>query len=115
MASRRRVTVAEATEVAEGDDNSVNLGFFETRELLFLVGLVLFSLAVGALGYYYTTKLSLVDSFYNASLILAGMGPANTLECTGGKFFASFYALYSGLVFIVIIAFFIQEIIEGQS
>ena len=38
----------------------------------------------------------------NASMILSGMGPANVLTNTGAKIFASAYALFSGLVFIVV-------------
>jgi hypothetical protein len=32
------------------------------------------------------------------------MGPVNTMETTGGKLFASFYALFSGIAFLSIIA-----------
>jgi hypothetical protein len=34
-------------------------------------------------------------------MILGGMGPVNQLQTAAGKFFASFYALYSGIVFLV--------------
>jgi hypothetical protein len=44
--------------------------------------------------------LSWVDSLLNASMILGGMGPVDTLTTDGAKIFASFYALFSGLVFI---------------
>jgi hypothetical protein len=33
-------------------------------------------------------------------MILGGMGPVDTLKTRGGKLFASFYALYSGLLLI---------------
>ncbi len=31
-------------------------------------------------------------------MILGGMGPVSPLQTTGGKIFASFYALYSGVI-----------------
>jgi hypothetical protein len=42
-----------------------------------------------------------LDALLNASMILGGMGPVDTLHTDGGKWFASFYALYSGLFFII--------------
>ncbi|MCC6567918.1 MAG: hypothetical protein IT315_01635 [Anaerolineales bacterium] len=65
-----------------------------------LIGLLLvfFSLIVGMLGYRFTEHLSWIDSLLNASMILSGMGPVNPVQTNAGKFFASFYALYSGIV-----------------
>ncbi len=60
--------------------------------------LLLFSLGVGMLGYHILEGLSWIDSLLNASMILGGMGPVNQLQTTAGKIFASFYALYSGVV-----------------
>ena len=61
-------------------------------------GLILFSLGIGMLGYHYLESLSWIDSLLNASMILGGMGPVNTLQTDAGKIFASFYALYSGII-----------------
>ena len=65
-----------------------------------LVGLLLlgFSLAVGMMGYHFLENLSWIDSLLNASMILGGMGPVNPLQTNAGKLFASFYAIYSGVV-----------------
>lgn len=60
--------------------------------------LLLFSLGVGMLGYHFLENLSWTDSLLNASMILGGMGPVSPLQTTGGKIFASFYALYSGVI-----------------
>lgn len=70
----------------------------------FLVGALLIglSLAIGMFGYGYFEGLSLTDSFLNASMILGGMGPVNEMKTEGGKIFAGFYALYSGLAFLVL-------------
>src|SRR5258707_5562637 len=66
-------------------------------------GVVLFgSLALGVVGYHFIEGLPWLDSLLNASMILGGMGPVDTLKTRGGKLFASFYALYSGLAIISI-------------
>jgi hypothetical protein len=58
------------------------------------------ALLAGVLGYRYLGGLSWVDSLLNASMILGGMGPVDPLKTDAAKIFASFYALFSGLVFI---------------
>ena len=50
------------------------------------------------LGYHYFESLTWVDALLNASMILGGMGPVNPLQTNPGKIFASFYALYSGII-----------------
>ncbi len=69
------------------------------------VGLLLVAvcLGVGMAGYHGFEKLSWVDAFANAAMILSGMGPMATLQTNGGKIFAGCYALFSGLAFITII------------
>ena len=63
--------------------------------------LVAVSLVAGMLGYHLTEGMDAVDSFVNAAMILSGMGPIGELKTTGGKLFAGFYALYSGLVLVL--------------
>ena len=98
------------------DDSGGTSGGIDIRaeDLIFILILVGFALSIGSLGYYYTTQLTLLDSFYNASLILSGMGPANTITTVGGKYFASFFALFSGFVFIVVITVFLQRAISNE-
>ena len=59
------------------------------------------SLLVGMAGYAGFEGMNLIDAFANASMILSGMGPLEPLKSVGGKLFAGFYALYSGLMLIV--------------
>jgi len=66
------------------------------------MALVAVSLAVGMAGYHGYEGLSWIDAFVNASMILSGMGPLMSPVTTGGKLFAGFYALYSGLAVLVI-------------
>jgi len=60
------------------------------------------SLGIGVCGYHFFERLGWLDSLLNASMILGGMGPVNPIYSRAGKLFASFYALFSGIVFIAI-------------
>ena len=64
--------------------------------------LAAFALFVGVAGYHWLGGLGWVDSLLNASMILGGMGPVDTLHDSAAKVFASAYALFSGLVFIAV-------------
>ena len=71
------------------------------RHLAAALVFVAFSLFIGMAGYHYLERLSWLDAFVDASMILGGMGPVHPLDTPGGKLFAGLYALYSGLVFLV--------------
>lgn len=73
------------------------------RHGILSAGIIVVALGGGILGYHFIEGLSWLDALVNASMILGGMGPVNELNTVGGKLFASFYALFSGLIFIVII------------
>ncbi len=70
------------------------------HQLWVVLTATLVSLVMGVLGYHYFESLSWLDALLNASMILRGMGPVDTLHTFGGKLFASFYALYSGFFLI---------------
>ena len=80
------------------------------RYSLVTAGIILFSLAIGILGYHYLESLSWIDSLLNASMILGGMGPVNALQTNAGKLFASFYALYSGIVLLASVGILVTPI-----
>ena len=61
------------------------------------------SLGIGVIGYHGFEKLSWLDALLNASMILGGMGPVNPITSAAGKWFASFYALFSGMIFLGIV------------
>jgi hypothetical protein len=67
-------------------------------------GIVAFSLLMGSAGYHFIEGLPWIDSLLNASMILAGMGPVDPLHTTAAKLFAAFYALYSGIAFLTMVA-----------
>lgn len=73
------------------------------RHALLALGLIAASLLMGVLGYHFFEGLSWLDSLVNASMLLGGMGPVDPLHTVAGKLFASFYALYSGMVFLIIV------------
>lgn len=73
---------------------------YRRRQLasLAVAGVVLgISLAIGILGYHWAGGLPWLDSLVNASMILGGMGPVDPITRPAGKWFASAYALYSGV------------------
>jgi hypothetical protein len=72
------------------------------RAMMFGVALIIFSLAIGMIGYrYFFPKLDWADAFVNAAMILSGMGPLAVPESTGAKIFSGIYALYSGLMLVM--------------
>lgn len=74
------------------------------------IGVILFSLGLGMTGYRYFEGMNWVDAYENAAMILSGMGPVDTLTTMGGKIFAGTYALFSGIIFLVVIALIIAPI-----
>jgi hypothetical protein len=76
------------------------------------VGIVCGSLAIGVIGYRLLEGFSWIDSLLNASMILGGMGPVHQLHTNAGRLFASFYALYSGIVFLVTEGFVIAPLLH---
>jgi len=64
-----------------------------------IAGVALF---IGMAGYVLTEHMSWLDAFLNASMLLGGMGPVNTLQTDAGKLFAGCYALACGLLFVLV-------------
>lgn len=67
-----------------------------------LLPLALGTLAAGMAIYHWVERLPWPDAFLNAAMLLGGMGPVNPLRTTAGKWLAGSYALFAGLVFIVL-------------
>lgn len=66
--------------------------------ILIAMGGLIVSLFLGMAGYHFLEGLPWLDAFLNAAMIMGGMGPVDMIHTSGGKVFAGFYALYSGLV-----------------
>ena len=63
---------------------------------------VLGSLGAGMAGYEHYENLDWRDAFLNAAMLLGGMGPVESPATPAGKLFAGLYALYAGLVFLIL-------------
>jgi len=72
------------------------------RHALFALAFVAGSLAIGVAGYHWIEGMPFVDSLLNASMLLGGMGPVGELHTVAGKLFASAYALFAGIGFLVV-------------
>ncbi len=70
------------------------------------------SLGLGMLGYHYLNQLSWLDSLVNSSMILTGMGPVNPLISDSAKYFASGYAIFSGIVFLSTVALLLAPVVH---
>lgn len=79
-----------------------------------IIGIILIAIAlyIGMWGYHTYEKMTWTDAFVNASMILSGMGPLTPLLTEKGKLFAGFYALFSGLFFILIIGIMLGPIVN---
>lgn len=75
----------------------------QVRHGLFALALVAAALGIGVLGYHGFEQMAWVDALVNAAMILGGMGPMGALHTAAGKVFAACYALFAGLMFIVIV------------
>jgi hypothetical protein len=75
-----------------------------------LVGI---SLVIGMWGYSHYEQMAWRDAFVNAAMLLGGMGPMKTEGLSdSGKLFAGCYALYAGLVLIIVIGIMLAPVIH---
>ena len=70
------------------------------------------SLGIGVIGYHSLLELTWLDALLNASMILTGMGPVDPVQTDAGKWFASFYAIFSGVAFLSTITVFLSPIVH---
>ena len=73
------------------------------RHLGYTGVLVGVSLMVGTAGFHWIAGQPVLDALLNAAMLLGGMGPVGDLThiSPGAKLFASAFALYAGLVFVI--------------
>ena len=82
-------------------------GYFGASFLL--VGV---SLLGGMFGYHYLESMEWIDAFANAAMILSGMGPLEPVKTWNGKLFAGLYALYSGLILILVAGLILAPVVH---
>jgi hypothetical protein len=88
---------------------------FVRRQLRFVLAamvMVALSLLLGVWGYMRFAHYPLVDAFLNASMILGGMGPVGDLPSDEAKWFASCYALYSGIALLGTVAVILAPVVH---
>lgn len=66
--------------------------------------LLLVSLGIGMLGFWYFAGQPPIDALLNSAMLLGGMGPVGDIRSTAGKLFATVFALYAGLAFLGVAA-----------
>ncbi|MFZ3088290.1 MAG: hypothetical protein WA123_09540, partial [Methylotenera sp.] len=57
-------------------------------------------------------QLSWRSAFLNAAMLLGGMGPVDAPVTDGGKLFAGIYALYAGLVFLIVVGLVLAPVVH---
>jgi hypothetical protein len=67
-----------------------------------LLPLVVGTLFIGMAIYHFVEHLGWPDAFLNSAMLLGGMGPVDRIQTTLGKWLTGFYALFAGLVVIVV-------------
>jgi hypothetical protein len=72
------------------------------RHFVLAGAIIAASVLIGMAGYEHYERLSWRDAFLNSAMLLGGMGPVEAPQTAGGKLFAGFFALYAGLVFLVV-------------
>jgi hypothetical protein len=70
------------------------------------------SLGFGMWGYHRFARFTWIDSFMNSAMLLGGMGPVGDVPTRSGKLFAGFFALYCGMVFLVLIATILTPVVH---
>src|ERR1043165_7957853 len=72
--------------------------------LALAVAVLAAGLSIGLLGYHFIAGFAWIDAFLESSMILTGMGPVGVLPSNAAKIFSAVYALFSGLVFLSVMA-----------
>ena len=66
------------------------------------LGMIAISVILGMIGFRWTEHYGWLDAFLNTCMLLGGMGQVSPIVTPGGKVFAGIFALFAGLVFIVV-------------
>ena len=91
---------------------ALNVAIRMLRHGAAVVPLAVLALIMGMAVYHWVEGLPWADSFLNAAMLLGGMGPVDPLHTTAGKWLAGFYALFAGLVFLVLAGVMLAPVIH---
>jgi hypothetical protein len=70
------------------------------------------TLMLGMSIYHWAEGLSWSSAFLNAAMLLGGMGPVDELHTEAGKWLAGSYALFAGVVFLVVAGVMLSPVIH---
>jgi len=70
------------------------------------------TLLLGMAIYHWVEGLSWSSAFLNAAMLLGGMGPVDPLHTEAGKWLAGLYALFAGVVFLVVAGVMLSPVIH---
>jgi hypothetical protein len=70
----------------------------------YAAALLVVSMVGGTAGFHYWAGQTAIDALLNSAMLLGGMGPVGDIQSTAGKLFATFFALYAGIVFLGVTA-----------
>src|SRR5690242_3808950 len=71
------------------------------RNIVTALGILAVCMIIGTLGFHgFCNNVRWLDAFHNSAMLLSGMGPVLNDLCDSGIWFSSFFALFSGVVFI---------------
>jgi len=70
------------------------------------------ALGIGMLGYHALEDLPWLDAFVEAAMLLGGMGPIHDPVTDSGKLFAGLYAIFCGVVVLVIVGVMLAPIVH---
>lgn len=73
------------------------------RCVLLAAALLVLSLAIGTMMFRGVERFSWIDAFFSSVLILTGIGMEKALSTPAGKLFTSLYALFSTMIFYMIL------------
>lgn len=71
------------------------------------------TLFLGMALYHYIEALPWPDAFLNAAMLLGGMGPVDPIKTTIGKWLIGSYALFAGVVFLVLAGIMLGPVIHA--
>lgn len=96
--------LSASPSVSSSSSSSATSSQVSVNSIVVALLLITVATAIGTLGYLYLEGLSFADAFLNACMVLSGCGQLAVLKHTSAKIFAAFYGLFSGLVFIALVA-----------
>ena len=75
--------------------------------------MVVVSLVIGMVGFKATEPtMTWLDAYLDTAMLLGGMGPVGELRSDSAKFFGGTYALYAGLVVILVTAIMLAPVVH---